>query len=103
MRSRWCSDRGRKHGNYRRKQAETGENRAANCRKLSEAVGDIKRCYFDDFGRIFDGSATILSGCCGGVLGWSKYVRWVSEHPFLVISVVFGVADCQGHKAPLFR
>jgi len=93
-------DRGRKRGNYWRKQAETGENRAANCRKLSEAVRDIKHRYFDDFGRVFDGSAAILSGivvaeCRGGRnmsagVGASRFGN-------------FGRFRCRRTKAPLFR
>jgi len=71
--------------------AETGENRAANCRKLS----DIKRRYFDDFGRVFDGAPQFCRGaaaeCRGGricragvgacqsVRFWSISVVFVSE------------------------
>jgi len=82
---------------FRWKQAET----AKIGRKLSEAVGDIKRRYFDDFGRVSMGAPQFCR-CRGGVSGWSNMSAGVGACQsvrFLVISVVF---RCRGLKRRYF-
>jgi len=82
------------------KQAETGENRpqiVGSCRK---AVRDIKHRYFDDFGRVFDGSAAILSGMSWRSVGVVEICRaGVGASAF----GNFGRFRCRRTKAPLFR
>jgi hypothetical protein len=43
-------------------------------------VGGLKRRYFDDFGRIFDGSAAILSGAPRRSVGGGHVMRaWLNR------------------------